>query len=250
MNGPSKPLEKKGFNLFVFLSCCSSPDVDGEDSIVPPKRTSKQPSAPNRLSNPDKAEAHAGDSSTAESRDPADYADEKALAATADRSQAQKEEEQHTQVSPDTHGEGTSAAATQSKVSPTSPKEHEVTTAAANGVPVLSEAKNDLARPDEQVSGTESVATTETTPKKLATGEGEAQSHEGEVIQAAAVPPPPPPPPAPEVTTVSGGERQQWLLPPPLPHLSKRKCLVLDLDETLVHSSFKVSTSLFENFKF
>lgn len=243
MNGPSKPLEKKGSKLFAFLSCCSSPDVDGDDSTVPPKKTSKQPSAPNRLSTPDKAEAHAGDSSTAESRDPTDYADEKAFAVTADHSQPQ-EEEQHTQVSPDTHGEGTSAAATQSEVSPTRPKEHEVTIAVANGVPVLSEAKNDLARPDEQVSGTESVPTTETTPKKLATGESEAQTREGEVTQVAVVPPPPPPPPAPEVSTVSDGERQHWLLPPPLPHLSNRKCLVLDLDETLVHSSFKVSTSL------
>ncbi|KAH8682465.1 HAD-like domain-containing protein [Xylariales sp. PMI_506] len=38
-------------------------------------------------------------------------------------------------------------------------------------------------------------------------------------------------PPAPE---------QKWLLPPIAPHLKGRKCLVLDLDETLVHSSFKI----------
>jgi len=33
------------------------------------------------------------------------------------------------------------------------------------------------------------------------------------------------------------------LLPPIAPHHAGRKCLVLDLDETLVHSSFKVSAS-------
>lgn len=33
------------------------------------------------------------------------------------------------------------------------------------------------------------------------------------------------------------------LLPPIAPHHAGRKCLVLDLDETLVHSSFKVSTN-------
>lgn len=33
---------------------------------------------------------------------------------------------------------------------------------------------------------------------------------------------------------------QKWLLPPIQPHHKGRKCLVLDLDETLVHSSFKI----------
>jgi RNA polymerase II subunit A small phosphatase-like protein len=35
-------------------------------------------------------------------------------------------------------------------------------------------------------------------------------------------------------------ERQTWLLPPAEPRFKGRKCLVLDLDETLVHSSFKI----------
>lgn len=39
---------------------------------------------------------------------------------------------------------------------------------------------------------------------------------------------------------------QKWLLPPIQQEMRGRKCLVLDLDETLVHSSFKVSLS--ENF--
>jgi RNA polymerase II subunit A small phosphatase-like protein len=34
----------------------------------------------------------------------------------------------------------------------------------------------------------------------------------------------------------------KWLLPPKRPEMSGKKCLVLDLDETLVHSSFKVGT--------
>jgi RNA polymerase II subunit A small phosphatase-like protein len=33
---------------------------------------------------------------------------------------------------------------------------------------------------------------------------------------------------------------QKWLLPPKRPEFAGKKCLVLDLDETLVHSSFKV----------
>lgn len=58
----------------------------------------------------------------------------------------------------------------------------------------------------------------------------------------------PPPPPVPQLgpteeeralEPVDG--KQQWLLPPIAPRFKGKKCLVLDLDETLVHSSFKVS---------
>lgn len=38
--------------------------------------------------------------------------------------------------------------------------------------------------------------------------------------------------------------QQKWLLPPIRPEFKGKKCLVLDLDETLVHSSFKVSWPL------
>lgn len=67
--------------------------------------------------------------------------------------------------------------------------------------------------------------------------------------------PPPPPrgsqdrPVAGVSRTASNGvtpnESQKWLLPPIQPRFTGKKCLVLDLDETLVHSSFKVSASKF-----
>lgn len=41
-------------------------------------------------------------------------------------------------------------------------------------------------------------------------------------------------------SVVTPNEKQQWLLPPIQPRFQGKKCLVLDLDETLVHSSFKV----------
>jgi RNA polymerase II subunit A small phosphatase-like protein len=71
--------------------------------------------------------------------------------------------------------------------------------------------------------------------------------------------PPPPPLPAPESvkdpanapqepTTADPEEKQQWLLPPIEPRFHGKKCLVLDLDETLVHSSFKVcSVTIFKS---
>ena len=62
---------------------------------------------------------------------------------------------------------------------------------------------------------------------------------------------PPPPPRAAQNQAVVGvgrsqsnaaapSERPPWLLPPLQPRFQGKKCLVLDLDETLVHSSFKV----------
>lgn len=60
--------------------------------------------------------------------------------------------------------------------------------------------------------------------------------------------PPPPPGPGPAAMTPlplaeqgpAAQEPHKWLLPPVRPELKGRKCLVLDLDETLVHSSFKI----------
>lgn len=70
--------------------------------------------------------------------------------------------------------------------------------------------------------------------------------------QSQTIPPPPPPPPSvpgPSVisplpltgSNPSAPEPQSWLLPSIAHEHKGRKCLVLDLDETLVHSSFKVS---------
>lgn len=62
-------------------------------------------------------------------------------------------------------------------------------------------------------------------------------------------------PPAPDVVLPgpppTPGKQSAWLLPPLVPHLRGRKCLVLDLDETLVHSSFKVcSTHYFNEYSY
>lgn len=69
-----------------------------------------------------------------------------------------------------------------------------------------------------------------------------------EVEEVQTFPPAPPMPVVPSppqdaegaLVTAPDQPQQEWLLPPIQPHLKGRKCLVLDLDETLVHSSFKV----------
>lgn len=75
----------------------------------------------------------------------------------------------------------------------------------------------------------------------------EHQQHEeqstAQTTEAAAASAPLPGPPAgtPPISDASTPDpRGQWLLPPIRPEFKGRKCLVLDLDETLVHSSFKV----------
>lgn len=68
------------------------------------------------------------------------------------------------------------------------------------------------------------------------------------------LPPPPPPPTVPRTNAAPPAhkrtfsqssnaptEQHKWLLPPIRNEFKGKKCLVLDLDETLVHSSFKVS---------
>lgn len=66
---------------------------------------------------------------------------------------------------------------------------------------------------------------------------------------AKSIPPPPAPIPAADASSAkhdeqeiatANGETQKWLLPPLEPKFKGKKCLVLDLDETLVHASFKI----------
>ena len=76
------------------------------------------------------------------------------------------------------------------------------------------------------------------------------EASQPETSQVALPPPPPLAPRGTQAISAPGGdksqlgavsEKQQWLLPPAQPQFRGKKCLVLDLDETLVHSSFKVS---------
>lgn len=79
----------------------------------------------------------------------------------------------------------------------------------------------------------------------------QAPQQQSTITQVPPVPLPPPPPLIPNQQQQQpfgkdasvlqpSPEQQHFLLPPVAPHLKGRKCLVLDLDETLVHSSFKI----------
>lgn len=250
---PSKP-QKKGPNKFLaFLGCCSSSEVDNDDTVLPAKKTTMRPAASNRLPTPDKAEAHAGDSSTAESREP--YLDEKANSTVS--ADHPGDEERNVQASsgeilaegPSTRVAHQPEASGQKKLEEDTPEPIEVGKLASSAPgSKTSEPTQDLdvqanAATEDVTSPSTTAVPTSTMSTKFVGSDGheDVSGHHEETPQPAMVLPPPPPAPAPPARGYPE-DVPRPLLPPALPHLSNRKCLVLDLDETLVHSSFKVST--------
>ncbi|CAG8108915.1 unnamed protein product [Penicillium salamii] len=246
----SKPPKKGPNKLLAFLGCCSSSDVDGDDAALPAKKTTMRPATSNRLPTPDKAEAHTGDSSTAESREP--YLDEKANS-TVSADQPGDEERNLQAVAGGAQAEGPSTSVVQPEISGQKDQREEIsvpaeTDAGSNPVADLKthETSPDL---DGQTSATtedlppaptSTVPTSNMSDKSIdAENNDDTVNHQEETPQSAMVLPPPPPAPAPPARGYPENVPRP-LLPAPLPHLSGRKCLVLDLDETLVHSSFKV----------
>jgi RNA polymerase II subunit A small phosphatase-like protein len=102
----------------------------------------------------------------------------------------------------------------------------------ADGTAAEGDAEGDIGMPDAEASSRQQA-------KQPASGNADEPY----------VPPPPPPGPVPAVPNapVADGmpifapdQPQKFLLPVQAPEFKGKKCLVLDLDETLVHSSFKV----------
>ena len=266
---PTK-VEKKSrvsSRLFAFLSCCSSSNVDPDDTAIPAKRTTRRPSVPSTQPTPEKAETHQGDSSTAESKEPSYYRDEKAnTTVTSDQPPSQVDEEQ-TVSGPDQSSQldGTVSSPAQPESAhelPSQEKSEARDTGAAQHEPsavppraVTEKVEEPAQKPEERVTFSvppqrvddSSVQKDESpvkpsVPDSVGPNDEKYSTHEEEATDLPAELPPPPPlfPSEQQPENDSHDREQQWLLPPPQPHLRDRKCLVLDLDETLVHSSFKV----------
>ncbi|KAL2841380.1 HAD-like domain-containing protein [Aspergillus pseudoustus] len=245
-------LAKPSRKLFAFLSCCSSSSVDPEDGSIPPKKTSRRLSAPQTQPTPEKADVNAADSSTAESKEPSFFRDEKPnMTVVSDQQPMQLDEERAVQSSAEQSSQldGTKTTAVQpssiqhpssSKVY-TEPSQQGAQTPVVVGAVVTDVAKpdkpDDTTAADEHAEEQKSEETT-TPPQPAVPEEDSKQPLRDE--EAVKIPPPPPLGTGKQPETSVQERQQQWLLPPALPHLQSRKCLVLDLDETLVHSSFKV----------
>ncbi|KAJ5788640.1 hypothetical protein N7457_003630 [Penicillium paradoxum] len=246
----SKPQQKKGpSKLLAFLGCCSSSEVDPDDAALPAKKTTMRPPAINRLPTPDKAEAHAGDSSTMESREP--YLDEKANS-TVSADQPGDDDRTVKASAAGLQDEGP-AEVTKAEASGQKDKPENVAplTQAGPAPEVKADAKNhewegqsNSTTDDIPSASTSTMPGTFGTDGTDGTDAQEEVTSQQEVAPTVVMPPPPPPPmpPAPPGPPARGysEDAAHPLLPPVLPHLQGRKCLVLDLDETLVHSSFKV----------
>lgn len=271
LRDPAKPerRSKVSYRLFAFLSCCSSPSDDSEDPAIPAKRTSRQPSVPHTQATPEKADTNAGDSSTAESKDPSYYRDEKPnMTVTSNQSMSQVDEERTVTTSEQgaqLDGATVPSGAAETEKVPTLPQDSaesqglgvgqstQPSTTTAEASAVASEAEEPAQKIEEQAISplTEKSQDAPTAPIELdelpkppasenSYDDEKYTSHDEEATVIPAELPPPTGPSGHHADTMLEETQQQFLLPPPLPHLRDRKCLVLDLDETLVHSSFKV----------
>lgn len=220
--------KKKGGLLSLF--CCSVPDdanvVDNEPGDVPSHKVEKLPPRPTtasrRAQTPEQTSASKlQEKDGPQSQNPADSSRAKrASGATQDQSTLAEESKPSTLI-------GTA---------PTVTIDPPLAEAADAGPAREATAKDD----DGDTAMTDAVDATEPPVQPV------------EVDDLPTLPPAPPMPAVPsppqdsEVGLVAAPEQpqQEWLLPPIQPHLKGRKCLVLDLDETLVHSSFKVAFSL------
>ncbi|KAL5339104.1 hypothetical protein BJX70DRAFT_388180 [Aspergillus crustosus] len=236
---PPKPSRK----LFAFLSCCSSSGVDPEDGSIPPKKASRRTSVPQTQPTPEKADVNA-DSSTAESKAPSFFKDEKPnLTVTSDPKASQLDKDRivgAAEQSSQLDGTRATTVAAESAQIPSSSKTYG-DTSPSDGQPGTAATESAISeKSDETTKLNEHTVDDQRLDDASQPGTKDNDIKQDTRDEEAAVRLPPPPP------LVTAGKQpehersQQWLLPPALPHLRERKCLVLDLDETLVHSSFKV----------
>jgi RNA polymerase II subunit A small phosphatase-like protein len=268
---------KGSSKLFSFLSCCGSSELDKEDLALPPKKASKAQPVSGRQSTPaDKAEVSAAESSTAESREANPFDEKSALkgnpeqmsqvvvgasniAGTSVSSEAIAGPPVDESIPPG--GVDRTDFAHRSTTSPgkahhiaSQDISHDVSSGVAGGateIPAtqtLEKGTSASGQPPEQLKGDADVAMGDAPLTDDFGDEDSKPPVRGEATQKQPDIPPPPPldrdshaagkqvPPVPAMQP----DKHGWLLPPIQPQFQNRKCLVLDLDETLVHSSFKV----------
>ncbi|KAL7620417.1 hypothetical protein AAE478_009412 [Parahypoxylon ruwenzoriense] len=246
-NSPAgAPHRRKKGGLLSLLGCCVVPNhantLEGGESPLPSHKLDKIPQRPLTSSRRTITPSEQNSGSKTQLYEKEKESQQQAASATQDASKSTKRVSGSTTQDQSTVGDRESESKQTTLVSLPGPsitvnppvaEDHE-----AEVVPIEASSKD--------VDGDVEMADTE-----QATSEHARQPGSGTDEQyPKPVPPPPPPGPIPIIspapitqdeTSVDVEQGQQkFLLPPVEPRLKGRKCLVLDLDETLVHSSFKI----------
>jgi RNA polymerase II subunit A small phosphatase-like protein len=256
----TNPSKKKG-GFLSFLCCGTKAPEDDESFAAKPVRM-----RPERADVAPKPEASTADSSTADSREPLS---EKTVDGEHPAPPLATGDANATKSLPSTVTVGRTPS-NRDKPQPPLPGQQPARLDTAAGAPsgpsIAIEAPTPVSPEDEQlihdrtprqeaidtdIEMTDAGVTVPISANEVQTVEetGGAQPLHKDASQVKVdLPPPPPlaerqaqvtPPKSPE-PLIGELEPQKWLLPPVQPELKNRKCLILDLDETLVHSSFKV----------
>lgn len=215
-SGARQPKKKSG-GLFSLLTCCATPEaanpVEGE-----PENAHKLEKLPARPATA-RSRAHTPQEQPAATQ-LSEKAPEQDVSAAAVKDETMTSAHPPAQASSATAGQGSGAVASGLAVAVDPPSRQQ--SKPDNGMGEGQESKGeDIEMPD---------ATAEETP----------EVSQPAATQTRVMPIPPPPPPIAQVIDAGPSRPQKSLLPAIAPEHRGRKCLVLDLDETLVHSSFKV----------
>lgn len=265
------PKTKKSRGFLSFLNCCGVPDnaneVDPEEAPLPAKQVTAAASQPRPTTSSTPA--------TTESKSTQKQSESDKSAMKVEHAQSGTSEKNGEAVDAPVEVQSEKAAATAkqteetiARTQPSNPHNNEkpaiaVETHSSSNPAVVVEAPTPVILPNS--NGAESAPPLpDSSEKDLPDAENEkavlphapeVQDQDTEMggtqVTYTALPLPPPPnntdtqsgssAPAQDVAVQDAHEeKQQWLLPPIEPRFKGKKCLVLDLDETLVHSSFKI----------
>ncbi|KAH6669483.1 plasma membrane phosphatase required for sodium stress response [Halenospora varia] len=255
-NAPRQPKKKKSF--LSFLSCCGVPD-DGNavesNENVPAKITKVPSNRPTTASRPEPSTVNQRNSALTEPQTEKDALQkEDATIANEGKSlDPNRNSQPNANLPPVVNGELNRPMDARDQPLPELPKETESSNVPESKVASPAAPVQSLARPEPSGSLIPAASS-----QDQRDGEGDSKMEDSEPLPAeekeAPVPatrddetakpllPPPPPVPQPGSSEESAPDatEQKWLLPPIAPRFQGKKCLVLDLDETLVHSSFKI----------
>lgn len=269
-----KPKKSRGF--LSFLNCCGVPDnangVDSEEAAVPVKPVTADPLS-TRATEASKTAASSPEVKTA--RKPTEC-DKAAMSAKDEPNQINEKSAGEDMVTTEMGGSERGAVATVNQVNDASTTPNNqplpaiptdsgksggdwdthlttnptVFVEAPTPNPIDDDADNNDNNPLSQVAAGHNLSEQNSSSGMPAQEAKDTDMTEVQPTNSAL--PPPPPLPMAEATSSSSTspteaalaeaieEKQQWLLPPITERFKGKKCLVLDLDETLVHSSFKV----------